>query len=111
MGLTHKLNKSNIVVIRGENSMNENCTVNQGKSLKQKWTAGALAVSLLFCLWSNNGWAFRASQQAPLPNLDKRQHAAKAPAAADGKAAAVADLQARVPKLTVDFDPVTGSPK
>jgi len=64
----------------------------------------------LLCLLPT-GWAFRAPQQPPLANLDKRHDAGKADAPNGPKAAGLAELQRRSPRLKVEFDPVSGSPK
>ena len=61
---------------------------------------------------ANSGLAFLPPANPPLPNFDKRQKQAPQPAALPAdQAAAVAELRAQLPNLTVDFEPVTGSPK
>ena len=58
------------------------------------------------------GFALLPPANPPLPNLDKRQKQAPQPAALSTEQAdAMAELRAQVPNLTVDFEPVTGSPK
>ena len=58
------------------------------------------------------GFALLPPANPPLPNLDKRQKRAPQPAALSTEQAdAMAELRAQVPNLTVDFEPVTGSPK
>src|ERR1043166_585493 len=54
--------------------------------------------------------AFQRPARARLPNLDKREEAAKSSTSAEQKKAA-AELRERVPNATVEFDRVTGSPR
>ena len=73
-----------------------------------KTTSLAILSWVCLILAGPRAWAIRPPAQEPLANFDKRT-AAAAPAA--GPAAAVAALQARLPKARVDFEIITGSPK
>ena len=57
-------------------------------------------------------FAFQQPTNPPLPNVDNRRGAPVPESAApNDKAAAVAELRARLPRVRVDFHPVTQSPK
>ncbi|HOX55770.1 MAG TPA: M36 family metallopeptidase [Candidatus Paceibacterota bacterium] len=66
----------------------------------------ALSASLLV---GSTGFAFVQPGNPPLPNLDKRQK--QSPQLAPAQAAALTELRAQVPNVTVDFEPVTAAPK
>ena len=66
---------------------------------------------LLTTLMAANTWAFRPPDQPSLDDFDRREQNPAPSAVSAEQAAAASAIRARAPKVHVDFDDVTGSPK
>ena len=79
--------------------------------MKMKYRLFGLATLLVAASTLPSAWAFRAPDREPLPEIDRRAAGQPAGLVAVGKAPAVADLQARLPGVQVQWNVRYGSPE